>query len=149
MDLALNNLQGLICHKTNKPNQTKPTNILKKNQNGCGENRSTTSQVLTIRQILEGVSAKKPTSNILFFDFTKAFYNIHRGKRDQILLAYDLPKETIAAIMMLNRNTKVKVCSLDGNADYFDIVAGLLQGDTLALYLFFNCIDNVLRISID
>ena len=24
MDLALNNLQRLICHKTNKPNQTKP-----------------------------------------------------------------------------------------------------------------------------
>ena len=33
--------------------------------------------------------------------------------------------------------------------DYFDIVAGVLQGDTLAPYLFIICLDYVLRISID
>ena len=32
---------------------------------------------------------------------------------------------------------------------YFDIVAGVLQGDTLALYLFIICLDYVLRTSID
>ena len=66
---------------------------------------------------------------------------------EQILLAYGLPKETIAAIMMLYRNMKVKVHFLDGDTDYFDIVAGLLQGDTLAPYLFIICLDNVLRTS--
>ena len=45
---------------------------------------------------------------------------------EQILLAYGLSKETVAAIMMLYRNTKVKVGSPDGNTDYFDIVAGEL-----------------------
>ena len=78
--------------------------------------------------------------------FTKAFDSIHRGKMEQILLTYGLPKETIEAIMMLNRNTKVKVCSPGGDTDYFDIVAGVLQGDTLAPYL---CLDYVLRTSID
>ena len=33
--------------------------------------------------------------------------------------------------------------------DYFDLVAGVLQGDTLAPYLFIICLDNVLRTSID
>ena len=33
-------------------------NILRKNQNGFRRNRSTTSQILTIRRILEGVRAK-------------------------------------------------------------------------------------------
>ena len=33
--------------------------------------------------------------------------------------------------------------------DYFDIVAGALQGDTLASYLFTICLDYVLRTSID
>ena len=33
--------------------------------------------------------------------------------------------------------------------DYFDIVAGVLQGDTLAPYLFIICLDYVLRTSID
>ena len=68
---------------------------------------------------------------------------------EQILLAYSLPKETIAAIMMPYRNTKVKVRSPDGDTDYFDIVAGVLQGDTLAPYLFIICLDYVLRTSID
>ena len=68
---------------------------------------------------------------------------------EQILLAYDLPKETDASIMMLYRNTKVKVRSPDGDTDYFDIVAGVLQRDTLAPYLFIICLDYVLRTSID
>ena len=50
---------------------------------------------------------------------------------------------------MLYKNTKVKVRSLDGDTDYFDTVAGVLQGDTLAAYLFIICLDNVLRTSID
>ena len=54
---------------------------------------------------------------------------------EQVLLAYSLPKETVAAIIMLYRNTKVKIGSLDGDTDYFDIVAGVLQGNRLALYL--------------
>ena len=33
--------------------------------------------------------------------------------------------------------------------DYFDIVAGVLQGDTLVPYLFIICLDYVLRTSID
>ena len=68
---------------------------------------------------------------------------------EQILLAYSLPKETVAAIMILYRNTKVKVHSPDGDTEYFDIVAGVLQGDTLAPYLFIICLDYVLRMSID
>ena len=47
--------------------------------------------------------------------------------------------------MMLYRSTKVKVRSPDGDIDYFDIVAGVLQGDTLAPYLFIICLDNVLE----
>ena len=119
------------------------------NKNGFQRFRSTTSQILTIRQILEGVHAKNLQATILFVDFTKAFDSIHRGKMEQILLAYGLPEETVAAIMMLDRNTKVKVRSPDGDTDYFSIVAGVLQGDTLAPYLFIICLDYVLRTSID
>ena len=51
--------------------------------------------------------------------------------------------------MMLYKNTKVKVSSPDGDIHYFDIVAGVLQGDTLAPYLFIICLDYVLRTSLD
>ena len=62
---------------------------------------------------------------------------------------YGLPKESVAAIPILYRNTKVKVHSPDGDTEYFDIVAGVLQGDTLAQYFFIICLDYVLRTSID
>ena len=55
----------------------------------------------------------------------------------------------VAAIMILYRNTKVKMRSPDGDTDYFDIVAGVLQRDTFAPYLFIICLDYVLRTSID
>ena len=61
---------------------------------------------------------------------------------EQILLAYGLPKET-------KENTKVKVRSLDRDTYYFDIVASVLEGDTLAPYLFIICPDYVLTTSID
>ena len=101
-----------------------------------------------LHKILEGVRAKNLQATV-FVDFTKSFDSIHRGKMEQILLANGLPKETIATIMILYRNTKVKVRSPDGDTDYFNIVAGILQGDTLAPYLFIICLDYVLRTSID
>ena len=74
---------------------------------------------------------KKLQASILFLDFSKDFDSIHRGKMEKIRLAHGLPKETVEAIMMLYKNTKVNVCSPDGDIDYFDMVAGVLQGDTL------------------
>ena len=50
---------------------------------------------------------------------------------------------------MLYKNTNVKVCSPDGNTDYFNIAAGVLQRDTLAPYLFIICLDYMLRTFID
>ena len=50
---------------------------------------------------------------------------------------------------MLYSNTKIKVRSRDGNTDFIDIVAGVLQVDSLAPYLFIIYLDYVLRTSID
>ena len=67
---------------------------------------------------------------------------------EQILLTYGLPKETVASIITLYRNTKVKGAH-QIKTDYFNIVAGVLQRDTLAPYLFIICLDSVLRTSTD
>ena len=74
--------------------EPKIDNILKKNKNGFRRNRSTTLQILIICRILEGVQAKNLQVTLLFVDVTKAFDSIHRGKMEQILLAYGLPKDT-------------------------------------------------------
>ena len=49
---------------------------------------------------------------------------------EEILLAAGLPKENLADIMMLYKNTKVKVRSLGGDTDFFNIVTSVLQGKT-------------------
>ena len=116
--------------------------VLEKNQNGFQRNQSTTSQMLTICWILQGVHAKNLEATLLFVDFSKAFDSIHRGKKEQILLAYDLPKETITVIMMLYENMKVKV-------HFFDIVTSVLQRNTLAAYLFIIYQDYVLQMPVD
>ena len=68
---------------------------------------------------------------------------------EQIFLAYGLPKEIVATIMMLNKNTKVKVRSPDWATDLFVVIAGILQWDTLAPYLCLICQEYELRTSID
>ena len=50
---------------------------------------------------------------------------------------------------MDTKNTKVKVSSPEKDTDFFDIVAGVLQGDTLAPYLFIICLNYMLWTSID
>ena len=71
------------------------------------------------------------------------------GKMERILQAYGLPKKTFTAIMMLYKNTNINVPSLDSDTDFFDIVTGVLQVDTLAPFLFIICQDYLLRMSID
>ena len=68
---------------------------------------------------------------------------------EKILLAYGLLKEIVKAMTMLERNTKFKVPSSDGDTDYFDIVAGVLQGDTSAPYLLIISQAYVILASID
>ena len=73
-------------------------------------------QILTIHWII-GVHTKHLELTL----FSKAFDSIDRGKMEQILLAYGLPKETVTIIKMFYKNMKAKVHSLDGDTDFFNI----------------------------
>ena len=46
--------------------------------------------------------------------------------------------------MMLYKNMKVMVCSPNGDTDFFEIVAEVLQGDTAAPYTHIICLGYVL-----
>ena len=90
-----------------------------------------------------------PKISLLIENFSKALDSIHRVRMEQIRLAYGLPEETVTGIAMLYKNGKTIFRLSDGDADFFDIVALVLLGDNLALYLFMLCLDNVFRKSID
>ena len=68
---------------------------------------------------------------------------------EQILLTYGLPKETVIAIMICYKNTKMVVHSSLGDTNFFNIVAGVLPGDTLGPYIYIICLDYILKTSVD
>ena len=67
----------------------------------------------------------------------------------EILQLFGIPKEIIEAIKVLYINTQATVLTLESETDLFDILAGILQGDTLAPFLFIIVIDYVMRVSVD
>ena len=87
-------------------------------------------------------------SIITFIDFKKAFDTIHRGKMLRILRAYGIPDVIVDAIEDSYTDTRAKVITPDGETEEFDILAGVLQGDTLAPYLFIITLDYCLRAAI-
>ena len=58
---------------------------------------------------------------------------------------YGVPEQLISAIGLLYTGTKAKILSPGGETEYFLILAGVLQGDTLAPYIFTIMIDYAMR----
>ena len=132
-------------------NRLRPTlePILRKNQNGFRPGRSTLGQILTLRRIIEEITLCNKTAALIFVDFSKAFDSVNREKMFDILRLYGIPTKIIDAIKVLYSNTRSSVLTPDGETNQFDIVAGILQGDTLAPFLFIIVIDYIMRTSVD
>ena len=118
---------------------------LRINQNGFRFGRTTVAQILTLRRIIEGVKANNLPAIITFIDFKKAFDSIHRAKMMRILKAYGIPPNLLRAIEGMYTNTKARIVTPDGETEQFDITAGVLQGDTLAPFLFIIVLDYAMR----
>ncbi len=69
--------------------------VLRKNQNGFRPGRNTTTQILSLRRLIEGIKEKQLTAILLFVDFSKAFDSIHRGTMLLILEAHGIPKKLV------------------------------------------------------
>ncbi|MCP4494507.1 MAG: reverse transcriptase family protein, partial [Gammaproteobacteria bacterium] len=132
-------------------NRVKPCleKLLRNNQNGFRPGRSTTSHILALRRILEGAKAKNLSAVMLFIDFKKAFDSVHRGILMKILRAYGLPDIIVDLIERMYTGTLAKVITPDGLTEVFKILAGVLQGDTLAPYLFIIVIDYLMTITFE
>jgi len=63
----------------------------------------------------------------------------------RILRAFNIPPRMLNAINLLYENTRARVVTPDGETEYFEIKAGVLQSDTLAPYLFAIVLDYIMR----
>ena len=118
--------------------------LLRGNQSGFRPGRSTVTQVLALRRIIEEISRKNLPAVMVFIDFCKAFDSIGHDIMFTILHTYGIPPRMLAAIKLCYGNLKAKVVSPDGDTDIFSIQAGVMQGDTLAPFLFVIGIDYAL-----
>ena len=122
--------------------------ILRFNQNGFRPSRSTSSQIMALRRIIEEMKNHNLEAVITFIDFRKAFDSINRSKMFKILLAYSVPPRLVEGIKLMYTDNKATVMTSEGETDFFKVLTGVLQGDPLAPYLFVIVLDYALRIAV-
>ena len=94
-----------------------------------------------IEWLVEIESTKDGKGILTFIDFSKAFDSIKWDCIEAILISYDVPQELVDRVMMLYYNAQARV-KVEGNlSDPFKLGISVLQGDTLAPFLFIVVID--------
>ena len=101
--------------------------------------------LLTVSRIIEGANANKYHIYYPFHRFLQSFRFHTSRKYGRDTHAYGIPDEIISAIMIAYINTKSIVRTDDGDTEFIKISGGVLQGDTLAPFLFIICLDYVLK----
>lgn len=112
-------------------------NILRKEQSGFRENRSTIDQIFTLRNILEQVNEWNATLYTHFIDFEKAFDSIHRESLWNIMSIYGIPEKLISLTKAMYNNFECAVVKEGKTTEWFQVQSGVKQGCTMSGFLLF------------
>jgi exonuclease III len=117
-------------------------------QNGFRPARGTLEHVLATRLLVDRCKTRQMNAVLVFIDFTKAFDSINRNAIQQILLMYHIPDVLVKAIMAMYTDTQSRVkLNPSTTSEDFETQTGVLQGDTLAPFIFVVVLDYVLRLT--
>lgn len=112
--------------------------LLRVGQNGFRPARGTSSHVVALRLLAELSPAHLHA--VLFIDFAKAFDSVSFAAIEAALVAFCLPHRLMSAVLACYRNHSVWV-----ESGQYSLRSGVLQGDTLAPYLFILILDLLLE----
>ena len=107
--------------------------------------RSTTQQLAALRTVIDDCRKFQRNISIAFVDFQKAFDCITRSAIPQCLRYHGIPAVLIEAVMDMYTNTSARIKIGQDLSEPFTTSSGVLQGDTLAPFLFVVVLDAVLR----
>ena len=114
-------------------------------QSGFRAGRSTVEQTMALRYIFDMCRVSKRMTTIIIVDFSKAFDSIDRRAISIVLSKYGVSELLIANVMQFYIGTSAVVATAYGNTEIFSTTSGVLQGDSLAPFLFITLLDYVLR----
>jgi hypothetical protein len=125
--------------------QKKVEPLLRAEQNGFRPKRSTIQHVLALRRITEEATAHKLEAHLIFVDYKKAFDSVNRETLPKLLEAYGIPPKLRDAICAMYAAPSAIVRTTDGPTASFSTSTGVLQGDSMAPFLFVLVMDAIIR----
>ena len=118
ISLAMKLCSRMIMNRWRPALDTLPSNP----QNWFRRKGTTIGQRVALRHLLEAVRSNNLSSVLTFIDFEKAFDTIHHGKLMEILPAYGVPEQLVAAITATYSETWAKVRTPDGDTFSFQYI---------------------------
>ena len=113
-------------------------------QSGFRAGRSIVEQTMALRYILDMCRVSKRMTTIIFVDFSKAFDSIDLIDISIVLSRYGVSELLIANVMQFYIGTSSVVATAHVNTEIFSTTSCVLQGDSLAPFLFITQLDYVL-----
>ena len=85
---------------------------------------------------------------MFIIDFKKTFDSVQRGTLI-IISTHGIPNEIVDLIEKLYTDPKAQVITPEGLTKLFDIMAGVLQRDTLAPFLFITVVEYCMKLTLE
>ena len=116
-------------------------------QTAYRERRGCMQHILALHHLLcRSRKAHDHPLYVLFVDFSRAFDSVSRARLADVLRYYSVPESVITYILCTLEHQRLFARGSDTTSGVpITPTAGVMQGDTLAPYLFDLCIDYILR----
>ena len=123
--------------------------LLRRGQNGFRDGRGTTEHAMALRILAERAVQRGLKLCTLFIDSQKAFDSVTFASLRASLASFMVPTEFIDVVMRCYNGHVQRVPMPDGSYESYTMTTGVLQGDTLAPFLFVLLLDSILTEAMD